>query len=51
MYVLFNSVSVISGGWMAANERLCAVEPCLSLRRFQLKWGLKSGSSDQEASA
>ena len=26
-YVLFNSVSVISGRWADDNERLCAMEP------------------------
>ena len=27
-YVLFNSISVISGRWLAVNERLCAMELC-----------------------
>ena len=27
-YVLFNSISVISGRWLGGNERLCAVELC-----------------------
>ena len=26
-YVLFNSISVISGRWADDNERLCAMEP------------------------
>ena len=28
-YVLFNSISVISGRWDIDNERLCATEPRL----------------------
>ena len=39
-YVLFNSISVISGWWQVDNERLCAVEPCLRLRRFCLQRGI-----------
>ena len=35
-YVLFNSISVILGWWSDDNERLCAIEPCLWLRRFCL---------------
>ena len=27
IYVLFNSISVISGRWPGDNERLCAIEP------------------------
>ena len=34
LYVLFNSISVISGRWANVNERLCAMEPRLRLRRF-----------------
>ena len=33
-YVLFNSISVIPGGWADDNERLCAMESRLRLRRF-----------------
>ena len=33
-YILFNSISVISGRWEIDNERLCAMELCLWLRRF-----------------
>ena len=29
------------------NERLCAVEPRLRLRRIRLEWGLDSGPLDQ----
>ena len=32
-YVLFNSVSVISGRWTDDNERLCAMGPRLRLKR------------------
>ena len=33
--VPFNSISVISGQWVDDNERLCAMELCLRLRRFR----------------
>ena len=32
-YVVFNSNSVISGQWADDNERLCAMEPHLLLKR------------------
>ena len=32
-YVLFNSISVISGRWAGYNERLCAMEPRLRLEK------------------
>ena len=32
-YVLFNRISVISGRWADDNERLCAMEPHLGLKR------------------
>ena len=35
-YVLFNSVSLISGRWKVDNERMCAMELRLRLRRFRL---------------
>ena len=38
-YILFNSISVVSGQWTDDNERLCAMELCLQLRRFRLKQG------------
>ena len=41
-YVLFNSVSVISGRWEVDNERLCAMERRLRLRRFCLERGSNS---------
>ena len=45
-YVLFNSISVISGQRELDNERLCAMELCLWLRgRIEL------GPLDQYASA
>ena len=49
-YVLFNSISVISGRWADDNERLCAIEPRLRLRRFRLKQGSNPASLDQWAS-
>ena len=36
-YVLFNSISVISGRWADDGERLCAMETRLRLRRFRLE--------------
>ena len=35
-YIHFNSITVISGRW-TDNERLCAMESCLQLRRFRLE--------------
>ena len=43
-YVLFNSISVISGRWVGDNEILRAMESHLRFRsRFCLKRGSKSG--------
>ena len=36
-YVLFNSISVILRRWDVDNERLCAMELRLWLRRFRLE--------------
>ena len=36
-YVLFNSISVISGQCLDDNERLCAMELRLRMRRFHLE--------------
>ena len=33
LYVLLNSISVISGQSECDNERLCATEPCLQLKK------------------
>ena len=46
-YVRLNSISVISGRWVDANERLCAMKPRLRLRRFRLEQGPNSGPLDQ----
>ena len=46
-YILSNSITVISGKWAGDNERLCAMEPHLQFRRFQLKQGLHPGPLDQ----
>ena len=46
-YFLFNSISVISGQWADDNERLCAMEPSLPLRRIHLERGLNLGPLDQ----
>ena len=45
--VLFNSISVISDD----NERLCAMKPCLQVRRFHLKQGSNLGLLGHSASA
>ena len=50
-YVLFNSNSVISGRCLDDNERLCAMELRLRLRRFHLECGSNSVWLDQSASA
>ena len=44
-YVLFNSISVISGRCMGDNERQCAMEPCLRSERFPLQAGLETGTA------
>ena len=41
-YVLFNSISVISGQCLDDNERLCAMKLRLRLRRFHLERGSNS---------
>ena len=46
-YVLFNNISVISGRCKDDNEKLCAMEPILPLRRFRLKRGSHPGPLDQ----
>ena len=47
LYVLFNSISVISGQWADDNERRCAMEFRLRLRRFCLEQGSNSGPLDK----
>ena len=42
-YVLFNSVSIISGRWADDIERLCALEPRLQLRGFRFERGSNPG--------
>ena len=44
-YVLFNSISVISGQRVGDNERLCTVEPLLWLKRFMSHVGLQPGTA------
>ena len=39
--VLFNSISVISGGWVGNNERLCAIEHHSWLKRSPPRAGLE----------
>ena len=45
-YFLFNSSSVISEWWADDNDRLCAMEHLLQLRRFCLEQGSNSGLLD-----
>ena len=45
-YVLFNNISVISGRGADNNERVCAKEPRLRLRRFRLERGSNPGPLD-----
>ena len=47
-YVLFNSISVISGRCAGNNERLCATELRLRLGRFRLEAGLESRNARSE---
>ena len=42
-YILFKSISVISGRWAGDNERLCAVELRLRLERSLPETGLEPG--------
>ena len=48
-YVPFNCISVISGQWKVDNDRLCAMEHCLRLRRLKIlpRAGIKLGPLDQ----
>ena len=51
-YILFNSISVISGQWADGIERLYAMEPCLRFKRSLPQVGLEpKGRQDQQASA
>ena len=50
-YVLFNSISVISGRWADNNERFCAMESRLRLRRFRIQHGSNPRPLVQLASA
>ena len=46
-----NSILVISGRWADDNERLCAMEPHIRLKRFRLERDSNSEQLDQKASA
>ena len=46
-YVLFNSISVISGRWADDNEWLCVMGRRLRLRKFRLERGSNPGLLDQ----
>ena len=45
-YVLFSSISVLSGRWADDNERLYAEEPRFRLRRFRPEWDPNPGTLD-----
>ena len=47
---LFSGVSVISGRWKDANERLCGMELSLWLKRFPLPMGIKGCIPAEQAS-
>ena len=40
-FTTFNTISVISGRWVDDNERLCAMEPNLRLKRSTPQAGLQ----------
>ena len=40
-HILFNSILVITGPRVGYSERLCAMDPCLQLKRFPLPAELK----------
>ena len=44
-YLLLNSIPVISGRRLGNNERLCAMEPRLRLKKFLPQAGLKLGTA------
>ena len=45
LYVIFNSISVISGRWAGENKRLCAMELRLRLKNFPHQAGLEPGTA------
>ena len=44
-FTSFSTVFVISGRWMDDNERLCAMEPRLRLKRYPLQAGIEPGTA------
>ena len=44
-YVLFNSISVISGQRVGDNESLCAMQPLLGLKRSVPEAGVEPGTA------
>ena len=44
-YVIFNSISVVSGRWLDDSEGLCAIGPSVWLERFPSQAGLEPGTS------
>ena len=47
IYILLNSISVISRHWAGVNEKLCAMEPHLQLKRALPMVGLEPRTVDQ----
>ena len=44
-YVHCNSISVISGGWVGDNERMCTTEPRLQMKRSLSQAELEDGTA------
>ena len=51
MYIIFNSISVISVQSNNDSKRLCATEPLLQSKRFPPQVGFKPGTADHQARA
>ena len=51
LYILFTSITVISGLWECSSKRLCAMEPNLRLEKFSLFSDSKLGLLGQQVSA
>ena len=45
IYVLINSISVISGRWDGDNERMFAMEPCFRMKRLSSSAGIEAGTA------
>ena len=45
LYVLLNSISVITGRWEVENEKLCAMEPRFRLKIFSSQARIEPGTT------